>query len=78
MERFIDINSLVRTDNYLLCNLIEDDMIIIGKIDFIIIITILASGLFHLRIPPLVSDPGETRGVLMKMPDPKNFPPAGG
>ena len=37
MERFIDINSLVRTDNYLLCNLIEDDMIIIGKIDFIII-----------------------------------------
>ena len=29
--------------------------------------------------PPLVTDPGQTRGgFLMKMPDPQNFPPSGG
>ena len=36
-----------------------------------------ASVLFKLRTP-LVPDPGQTRGVLMKVPDPQNFPPSGG
>ena len=32
----------------------------------------------QVKNPPLVPDPGQTRGVLMKVPDPQNPPPCGG